>query len=153
MEQFNRTRGARPTVARRNDPLRVPGDEQLWSLYDNFERAYNRMKSLETAEASAGSGREATPEQKSAHKRWEHAASSAFRAARRVMAEPAHTRNGLLMKIHVAGFDLDTAKGTFTMPYRGIDSPAWKAGRFSDAGADFVASIADDLRRAKLALS
>ncbi|MEY9465832.1 gas vesicle protein [Bradyrhizobium ottawaense] len=128
------------------------GDDRLWSLYAEFERAYNRMKALETSEASAGSGRDATPEQKAAHRQWERACSRAFRAARRVMAEPALTGNGLLMKIHVAGFELDTAKGTFTMPYRGIDTPAWRAGQFSDAGAEFVASIAEDLRRAKLAL-
>ncbi|MFB6449070.1 hypothetical protein [Bradyrhizobium tunisiense] len=144
---------AKPAVATAREAKRAPGDEHLWSLYDNFERAYNRMKSLETPEASAGSGRDATPEQKAAHRRWERACSGAFRAARRVMSEPALTGNGLLMKLHVAGFELDTAKGTFTMPYRGVETPAWRAGRFSDAGAEFVASIAEDLRRAKLALS
>ncbi|SHM40662.1 hypothetical protein [Bradyrhizobium lablabi] len=134
-------------------PKRTAGDGRLWSLYDKFERAYNRMNELDTPEAREGSGPHVTPEQLAAHKKWERAGNAAFKAARRVMFEPAFTGDGLLMKIHVAGFDLDAAKDTFTMPYRGFSSPCWEAGRFSSDGADFVVAIGEDLRRARLALS
>ena len=47
-----------------------------------------------------------------AQKRWERPGLSAFRAAGRVLAEPALTGDALLLKIHVAGFKSDTKRGT-----------------------------------------
>jgi len=133
--------------------IRTPGDERLWSLYDKFESAYDRMQALDTPEAMAGSGPNATPPEKVAHKKWERAGNAAFRAARRVLGEPAVTGDGLLLKIHAAGFEFDAKCGTFTMPYRGFNTPKWTLGRFSNGEAEFIAGIGDDLRRDKMALS
>ena len=49
-----------------------------------------------------------------AHRIWERAASACIPdGAMRARGVHAH---GLLMKIHVAGFESDSARGTFTMP-------------------------------------
>jgi hypothetical protein len=143
---------SRRAVAAWPEVRRVPGDELLWALYDKFERAYNRMKLLDTPEAMKGSLSTSTPEQQKAFKKWERAGNSAFRAARRVLAESALTNDGLLMKIHVAGFEFDAQQGTFTMPYRGLQTPDWSPSRFSTDEAHFIVSIGEDLKRAKKAL-
>lgn len=150
---------AKPTKApalplnRSGERWRVPGDEVLWSLYDKFERAYFRMKLLDTPESREGTLSTSTPEAKKAHKKWERAGNAAFRAGRRVLAEPALTGDGLLMKIHVAGFEFDAQAGTFTMPYRGLQTQDWRPSRFSPDEAHFIVSIGEDLKRAKRALS
>jgi len=56
------------------------------------------------------------------------------------------------MKVHLAGFEFDAAPGTFKMPYRGLSTPKWSAGRFASDACDFIVSIREDLRRAKLGL-
>jgi hypothetical protein len=80
------------------------------------------VETLNTPEATEGSRPNATPRKKAAHKKWERAGNAAFRAARRVLREPAFTSDGLLMKIHVVGFEFD-AVGTFSMPYQGPGTP------------------------------
>jgi len=56
------------------------------------------------------------------------------------------------MKVDLAGFEFDAAPGTFKMPYRGLSTPKWSAGRFASDACDFIVSIREDLRRAKLGL-
>lgn len=82
-----------------SDRTRVPGDGRLWAVYDQFERAYFKAKDLSTADSDKGSGSQATPEQKAAFKKWERAARATDKAARRVLAEPAITGNGMLLKM------------------------------------------------------
>ena len=65
----------------------------------------------------AGSLPTGTKEQKAPHRKWERAIDVALNKARAVVAAPAQTLEGMLMKIHVAGFTLDDTKaGTFSTP-------------------------------------
>ena len=139
-------------AADQNSQRRAAGDERLWSLYDKFERAYFRVNELDTPASRVGSLSSATPKEKKAQNQWARAADAAFRAARRVLAEPALTGDGLLMKIHVAGFEFDAARGTFTMPYEGASTPQWSPSGLSNDECAFIKSIGADLRRAREAL-
>jgi hypothetical protein len=129
----------------------VPGDERLWSLYEKFERAYFKMIGRYSEEADRGSGSNPTAEQKTAHKKWERALTAADNAAKRVVSEPAQTGDGLLMKIHVAGFLFAAAKGDIHDAIQGASEPAVDG--WTSCWRQFIASIAEGLRRAKGAYS
>jgi len=132
--------------------LTMSSEERLWAAYGVFERAHEKMTSLDTADARAGSLGIATSKQRAAHKKWERALDAADKAAKRVMSEPAITSPGMLLKIHVAGFVFAAARGSFKMPYLGDETARWQPGPYGGEEAAFIASIGDDLRRTKRTL-
>lgn len=94
-------------------------DDALFRLHDNFGRAYATMLSLH-----GGSNvpvKNATKEEKALERKWTRAVDIATEKARAVVKAPAHTLEGMLTKIHVAGFTFDDFKrGSFSMPYHGL---------------------------------
>jgi hypothetical protein len=71
--------------------------------------------------AAAGSIDGATKEEKAAQRKWERACNDATERARAVINAPALTLEGMLMKIHVAGFNVFYTKTyTFSAPYHGM---------------------------------
>lgn len=136
-------------------PVRDLADRLLWKRYEKFAEAYATLKSLDTKDAAAGSGPNCTAEQKRAFKKWEAAITLADRAARKVISTPANTIQGMLMKIHLAGFLSDgCAAGTFSMPYRGIAADGepqfWQPNRIGENRSDefkLVLCLRDDLHR------
>jgi hypothetical protein len=93
-------------------------DAELFKLHDVFAKSYARMKKHGTPSASRGSGSKSTKQDQAAFRKWEAAASDAFEKARVVVETPASTLEGMLMKLHIAGFAItDSKPGTFTGPY------------------------------------
>jgi hypothetical protein len=95
-------------------------DTELFERHDAFAKSYAKMKKLDTPAASRGSGPKSTKQDQAAFRKWEAAASDAFEKARVVVETRASTLEGMLMKLHVAGFAITGTKpGTFTGPFRG----------------------------------
>ena len=123
-------------------------DADLFKLHDKFCAAYQKMKRFDIPGSSAGSLPKATKQEKALHRKWEGAANVAFEKARAVISAPAVTLEGMLMKLHVAGFCItDTKRGTFSSPYySGIR--LWEPGKFVEGDEiAIIVSLRDDLYR------
>ncbi len=71
----------------------------------------------------AGSSTPAKPtkEEKALERKWDRAVNVAFDKARAVVEAPAYTLEGMLMKIHIAGFTVPRRKkDSFSAPYHGM---------------------------------
>jgi hypothetical protein len=69
----------------------------------------------------AGSLGTGTKAEKATQRKWERAVDDATERARAVIKAPALTLEGMLMKIHVAGFNFTYIKpDTFSAPYHGM---------------------------------
>lgn len=100
----------------------------------------------------AGSGGGATKGEKAAQRKWERAVDDATERARAIINAPALTLEGMLMKIHIAGFNFTWTKpGTFSAPYHGMICEGglpqhWETSEDRDELA-LIASIRNDLHR------
>ena len=131
--------------------LKKSQDAELFKLHDRFCAAYRKMKKYNDAPGrDRGSLSTATKEEKRTHRKWENADSIAFEKARAVIEAPAYTLEGMLLKLHVAGFSLTSTKpGTFTGPDYRSGTRQWEPGILAD-GSDELAiilSLRDDLYR------
>src|ERR1700722_19162572 len=80
-------------------------DAELFRLHDKFCKAYAAVLFYRNAGGGgAGSLDSATKEEKVAQRKWERACNDATERARAVIDAPALTLEGMLMKIHIAGF-------------------------------------------------
>jgi hypothetical protein len=129
-------------------------DADLFKLHDKFCKAYAAMLSSQRAGGSgAGSLSSGTKEEKATTRKWERAVDEAMSRARAVIAAPALTLEGMLMKIHVAGFNIDDTKpGTFSVPYHGgicqTGAQHWDAGENNERDeVALIVSLRDDLHR------
>src|SRR4051812_29828240 len=96
-------------------------DADLFKLHDKFCKAYGGVLANRNG-AGAGSLTTSTKEEKALHRKWMRAVDEATTFARAVIASPALTLEGMLMKIHIAGFAIDGTKpGTFSAPYHGMN--------------------------------
>lgn len=124
-------------------------DEALFKLHDKFSDAYCEVLFLRGgSDLSTASKKE-----KGIHRRWERAVNVAVDRARAVARAPAYTLEGMLMKIHVAGFAIgEYAKDSFSAPYHGMICSSGKPQEWQprdpddDAGALLV-SLRADLQR------
>jgi hypothetical protein len=123
-------------------------DADLFKLHDKFCVAYQKMKRFDIPGSSAGSLPKATKQEKALHRKWERASDDAFDKARAVISAPAVTLEGMLMKLHVAGFAItDTKPGTFSSPYHG-GIRLWEPGKFAERDEiAIIVSLRDDLCR------
>jgi hypothetical protein len=129
-------------------------DAELFTLHDKFCKAYTAVLYYQRAggggEGSVPSG---TREQKAAQRKWERACDDATEKARAVIDAPALTLEGMLMKIHIAGFNFTYTKpGTFSAPYHGMICGTgiqhWDAGQNNEKDElALIVSLRDDLHR------
>jgi hypothetical protein len=132
-------------------------DAELFRLHDKFCDAYGAVLFYRQAGGGGAGGLDSgTKAEKTAHRKWERAIVDATEKARAVIEAPALTLEGMLMKIHVAGFNLTYTKpGTFSSPYHGMICEGglpqhWEPGENCDENSDEVAlivSIRSDLHR------
>jgi hypothetical protein len=129
-------------------------DAELFKLHDKFCKAYAAVLIYERdGGGGAGSLPSGTKKERAAHRKWERAATEAFKRARAVIDAPALTLEGMLMKIHVAGFSItDTKPGTFSAPYHGMICETgvqhWDAGEESEKDeVALIVSLRGDLHR------
>ena len=122
-------------------------DAELFKRHDAFAKSYERMKKCDTPAAKRGSGPKSTKQDQAAFRKWEAAASDAFDQAEVVIGSSASTLEGMLMKLHVAGFCMG-GPGAFTGPYQGND-PLWDSGRLGadDDAITIITSLRNDLHR------
>ncbi len=126
-------------------------DAELFKLHDKFCKAYAAV--LQLRGGGAGSLDTGTTQEKTRHRNWERAVNIATDKARAVIEAPALTLEGMLMKIHVAGFNFSYTKpGTFSVPYHGMicknGIQHWEAGETDDSHElALVVSLRDDLHR------
>jgi hypothetical protein len=147
----NTLRSAVETMPKANDT--APSDRsnttdaKLFKLHDAFCDAYATMKGLDGG-AGAGSRKLGSKEEKAVNRRWERAVDTAVEKARAVIAAPAFTMEGMLMKLHIAGFAITGTKpGTFTMPYEIGGSQQWQPGRCANHDeAAIIVSLRADLQ-------
>jgi hypothetical protein len=127
-------------------------DAKLFKLHDTFVKAYATMQQYKGG-AGAGSLPTGTKEERALYRKWQRALDDATQKARAVVDAPAVTLEGMLMKIHVAGFTLSHTKpGTFSVPYHGMlckNGPqSWEPGKFSEEDEiALIVSLRDDLHR------
>jgi hypothetical protein len=127
-------------------------DADLFKLHDAFCKAYAAVLVYQKAGGGgAGSGNGATKAEKVAQRKWERACTDATERARAVIDAPALTLEGMLMKIHIAGFNLTYTKpGTFSAPYHGMICETgvqhWEPSSDEDDLA-LIVSLRDDLQR------
>src|SRR6266404_2399849 len=82
-------------------------DVELFKLHDKFCKAYAAvLQYREGGGGGDGSLSTATKEEKAIHRKWTRAVDIATDKARAVIVAPAVTLEGMLMKIHVAGFNI-----------------------------------------------
>lgn len=132
---------------------RDPRDLDLWALHDKFTSAYARLLAARTSDADDGSLDTSSPEQKKAYRKWERALLSAEKIARDIVAMPARSVDGMLMKIHISGFNFDSIGKSFSAPYHGMltasGPQAWRGARRGGAEISLIESIRNDLHRLK----
>jgi hypothetical protein len=124
-------------------------DAELFKRHDAFAKSYAKMTALADQDATGeGSLSTGTKRQKTVHRKWEAAADDAFEKARVVIETTASTLEGMLMKLHVAGFAItDTKVGTFTGPYRS-NIRLWEPGKFAEGEEiAIIVSLRNDLHR------
>jgi hypothetical protein len=122
-------------------------DADLFKLHDAFCKTYAAV--LQLRGGGAGSLDTGTTQEKARQRKWEHAVNIATDKANAVIAAPAVTLEGMLMKIHVAGFAFDCVKpGTFRAPYStGIQH--WEPSGLAEGRSEIalIVSLRDDLHR------
>jgi hypothetical protein len=127
-------------------------DDALFKLHDNFCMAYSDVLALR----SGGRVRAATAtkDERKLEKKWGRSVNVATDKARAVIEAPAHTLEGMLMKIHIAGFAFDHTKpGTFSAPYHGLICASGKPQQWEphesweSSEIDLIVSLRDDLER------
>jgi hypothetical protein len=128
-------------------------DAELFRLHDRFCDAYVEVLFHRKAGGGgAGSLASGTKAEKAVQRKFERACDEATERARAVINAPALTLEGMLMKIHVAGFNFTWTKpGTFSAPYHGMICEGglpqhWEIGDDRDELA-LIASIRSDLYR------
>jgi hypothetical protein len=129
-------------------------DAELFRLHDKFCKAYSAVQFYQKAGGGgAGSIPGATKEEKVAQRKWERACDDATERARAVIDAPALTLEGMLMKIHIAGFAFDRTKlDTFSAPYHGMicntGVQQWEPSTVSDEDElALIVSLRNDLHR------
>jgi hypothetical protein len=128
-------------------------DAELFRLHDKFVEAYvSVLFYRKGGGGGAGSVNGSTKKEKAAQRKWERACDDATERARAVINAPALTLEGMLMKIHVAGFNFTYTKpDTFSAPYHGMICEGglpqhWEPSEDRDELA-LIASIRSDLHR------
>jgi hypothetical protein len=128
-------------------------DAELFRLHDKFCKAYAAVLFYRKGGGGGGVGSldSATKEEKIAQRKWERACDDATERARAVINAPALTLEGMLMKIHIAGFNFTYVKpGTFSSPYHGMICETgvqhWEPAEDEDRLA-LIVSLRDDLHR------
>jgi hypothetical protein len=128
-------------------------DAELFRLHDRFVDAYVSVLFYRKAGGGgAGSVNSATKAEKAAQRKWERACDDATERARAIINAPALTLEGMLMKIHVAGFNFTYIKpDTFSAPYHGMICEGglpqhWEPSSDKDELV-LIASIRNDLHR------
>jgi hypothetical protein len=127
-------------------PAKNP-DAELFRLHDRFCAAYEKMKKYDVpgkSDLSTG-----TKEGKRLHRKWESASNVAFDRGRAVIDALALTLEGMLMKLHIAGFVITgTKRGTFSGPYKS-GTRLWEPGGLygDDDEIAIIVSLRDDLHR------
>jgi hypothetical protein len=128
-------------------------DAELFRLHDKFCKAYAAVLFYKKAGGGGtGSVDSATKKEKVAQRKWERACDDATERARAVINAPALTLEGMLMKIHIAGFNFTYTKpDTFSAPYHWMICETgvqrWeKSGNDKDELA-LIVSLRDDLHR------
>jgi hypothetical protein len=126
-------------------------DDALFKLHDNFCMAYCEVLALRAGGQIAAT---ATKDERKLEKKWERSVDVATDKARAVIEAPAYTLEGMLMKIHVAGFAFNHTKlGTFTAPYHGRICASGKPQQWEphetweSSETDLIVSLRDDLER------
>jgi hypothetical protein len=135
-------------------------DDALFKLHDKFCEAYSTMLSLQGQGGSRCPVNNATKEEEALERKWHRAVDIATKAARAIIDAPAHTLEGMLMKIHIAGFAFDCTKlNSFRTPYHsgicasGICAGAiqqhWEISEGHDDRDEFalIVSLREDLER------
>jgi hypothetical protein len=128
-------------------------DAELFRLHDKFCKAYAAVLFYKKAGGgSAGSVDSATKKEKVAQRKWERACDDATERARAVINAPALTLEGMLMKIHIAGFNFTYTKpGTFSSPYHGMICETgvqhWEPSGNDKDELALIVSLRDDLHR------
>jgi hypothetical protein len=127
-------------------------DAELFRLHDKFCKAYSAVLFYRKAGGGgAGSLASGTKAEKAAQRKWERACNDATERARAVINAPALTLEGMLMKIHIAGFNISYTKpDTFSVPYHGMICDTgvqhWEPASDDDELA-LIVSLRDDLHR------
>lgn len=128
-------------------------DAELFKLHDKFVDAYVEVLFYRKAGGGgAGSLASGTKAEKAVQRKFERALNDATDRARDIIKAPALTLEGMLTKIHIAGFNITWKKpDTFTAPYHGMicgdGSPQhWDPASDSDELV-LIASIRNDLHR------
>ena len=129
-------------------------DPALFAAYQKFTEAYEQAQAARTADSDAGSGGNATPEQKRAHEYWEQLLGRSEELARELTATPAQTIEGMLLKIHIAGYWQEKPGKAFKpllgapdwvlLPPHRRDDNGWA---FCTDDQALLAGLRDDLRR------
>jgi hypothetical protein len=110
------TSGKRNTKSPPIAPRITTADDALFRLHDAFCRAYSDMLSLRGGSNTPVNN--PTKEEKALERKWTRAVDIAVAKARAVIDAPAYTLEGMLMKIHVSGFNFTSVRaGTFSAPY------------------------------------
>ena len=129
-------------------------DAELFRLHDKFCKAYSAVLYYRKAGGGgAGSLASGTKEEKVAQRKWERACNDATERARAVITAPALTLEGMLMKIHIAGFAFNHTKlDTFSAPYHGMicnmGVQQWESSSASDEDElALIVSLRNDLHR------
>jgi hypothetical protein len=113
------TSGKRNTKSPPIAPRITTADDALFKLHDAFCRAYANMLSLRGGGNTPVNN--PTKEEKALERKWTRAVDVATDKARAIIDAPAHTLEGMLMKIHVSGFAFTSVRaGTFSAPYHGL---------------------------------
>ena len=135
-------------------PVVKTADEALFKLHDKFCRAYNGVLFAKRKDPKGnGSLPSGTKYERAAHREWEREVSKAVDCARAVIDEPALTLEGMLMKIHVAGYAFPhTNLETFSAPYHGLvcsngKPQQWEGHANDDDEAALIVSLRADLLR------
>jgi hypothetical protein len=123
----------------------------LFKLHDRFCAAYRKMKKCGVAlRRDEGSLSTATKAQKKIHRKWESVGDIAFEKARAVIEAPAYTLEGMLLKLHVAGFSIISTKpDTFTGPEYRSGTRLWEPGKLANDSDELaiILSLREDLHR------
>jgi hypothetical protein len=129
-------------------------DAEIFRLHDKFCDAYvTVLFHRKAGGGGAGSLASGTKAEKAVQRKFERACDEATERARAVINAPALTLEGMLMKIHVAGFNFTYIKpDTFSAPYHGMVCEGrlpqhWEPSEKDRDELVLIASIRNDLHR------
>jgi hypothetical protein len=128
----------------------APNDEKLRGLIREFEAAHAALKAADTP-GSKNDTKSATPAEKRAYKRWERALDVASAKADAVLSAPTDTLWGMLLKIKVAGFQVDHppeyCKGPLKQTLDALEN--WSVPKFHehDPAYQLIVSLRADIKR------